>query len=183
MSEKLIIQHCAPTLAGLKTGNLFTYRFETTDALREDIRTMNRKLAKKGLRILPLRMEENSALIYVYRPSRLKRDFSCEDAVSILEQYGYVCAMPDRCVVHLIKRLREKEEFPHEIGLFLGYPPEDVKGFIEHGAKCSKYVGYWKVYGDEEKAKKLFAQYKKCTDSYIHQLEKGHTIERLTVAI
>lgn len=28
-------------------------------------------------------------------------------------------------------------EFPHEIGLFLGYPLGDVKGFIKHKAKTA----------------------------------------------
>ena len=37
----------------------------------------------------------------------------------------------------LIKRLNEDAEFPHEIGLFPGYPPEDVRGFIENRAERS----------------------------------------------
>ena len=35
----------------------------------------------------------------------------------------------------------ESGEFPHEVGLFLSYPPEDVKGFIDHRAnnfKCTE---------------------------------------------
>ena len=65
-----------------------------------------------------------------------------------------------------MKRIKSGNEFPHEIGLFLGYPPEDVDGFINNGAKGAKYVGTWKVYGDESIAKRTFAQYKnvrKCT--------------------
>ena len=56
----------------------------------------------------------------------------------------------------LIERLRAYDEFPHEIGLFLSYPPEDVKGFIEHHAADFKYAGLWKVYGDEQRARDLF---------------------------
>ena len=37
-------------------------------------------------------------------------------------------------------------DFPHEIGLLLGYPPEDVSGFIENGGKNFLCSGYWKVY-------------------------------------
>lgn len=51
----------------------------------------------------------------------------------------------ERCVAELIRRVRHEEDFPHEIGLFLGYPSEDVSGFIKHGAKNSKCVGTWKV--------------------------------------
>ena len=34
MSEELLVRHCAPTLAGLKTANLFACRFSDGDALR-----------------------------------------------------------------------------------------------------------------------------------------------------
>ncbi len=80
-----------------------------------------------------------------------------------------------------MKRLKECEEFPHEIGLFLGYPPEDVQGFIENRADGCKYAGCWKVYGDADAARKIFAKYKKCTDIYCMQFARGMSIERLTV--
>ena len=76
--------------------------------------------------------------------------------------------------------MKEQSAFPHEIGLFLGYPPEDVQGFLDHRpCKCS---GCWKVYGDENKAKKTFDLYKKCERVYCQQLARGIDIERLTVA-
>ena len=74
----------------------------------------------------------------------------------------------------------ESGEFPHEVGLFLSYPPEDVKGFLEH--RPCKCVGCWKVYENEEAAKKTFAKYKACTRVYCRQLASGIDIERLTVA-
>jgi len=183
MSEELIVRYCSPTLAGLKTGNAFSCRYEDEDELRDNIRRMNVRLRTKGLRILPLKKKDGLALIYVYRPARLKNDLSDEEAGRLLEKYGYEITAPERCVAHLINRLRTREDFPHEIGLFLGYPPADVKGFIENDAKCSKCVGCWKVYGDEEQAKRKFAMYKKCTDIYLDQLIRGKTIERLTVAV
>ena len=67
----------------------------------------------------------------------------------ILKRYGYTCERSDRCVAELVIRMREQKEFPHEVGLFLGYPPEDVHGFIENRAQCAKCIGAWKVYGDE----------------------------------
>lgn len=183
MSDELLVRHCSPTLAGVKTGNMFSCAYESLETLRETIRGLNRKLAKKGLRILPLRIAEKTALIYVYRPSKLKEDFSCEEAMLLLKRYGYTCDMPGKCIVKLRERLQKQEEFPHEIGLFLGYPPEDVLGFIENRARDAKCVGNWKVYGDEEAAKKRFAQYKRCTSNYISRLTKGNTIEQLTVAV
>jgi hypothetical protein len=181
LTEELIIKHCAPTLAGLKTGNLFTCSYETEKALRREIRELNDVLVPKGIRILPMRFSLKRALIYVYRPNLLKKDLKDQSAGKLLQSRGYICGRPELCVVQLAKRLQMQSEFPHEIGLFLGYPPEDVWGFIENKADCSKCRGCWKVYGDENKAKKLFARYKKCTDIYCRQWTKGTPVERLTV--
>lgn len=68
MSEEKIILYCSPTLAGMKTGNMFTCSFTSVNEMRESIRKLNRLLSKKGLRVLPLKFENNRALIYFYRP-------------------------------------------------------------------------------------------------------------------
>lgn len=183
MSEELLVKHCSPTLAGMKTGNMFSGCFQSEKDMKECIRCWNRILTKKGLRVLPLLFRDGRALIYVYRPAHLSRDLQDDVAGRLLEERGYTLDTSDRCVIQLIKRLSECEEFPHEIGLFLGYPPEDVCGFIENKAGGCKCVGNWKVYGDAEKAKKTFAKFKKCTDVYCKQFAKGRTIERLTMAV
>ena len=128
MSDEVVIRHCSPTLAGLKTGSLFSYRYDSEDELRRDIRAMNRVLVPKGLRVLSLRCKQGRALIYLYRPSRLGRDLTAPVAAHLLEDRGYPWGDPDLCVVKLIQQLRSQEEFPHEIGLFLGYPPMTWRG-------------------------------------------------------
>ncbi|MCM1365473.1 MAG: DUF3793 family protein [Faecalibacterium sp.] len=183
MSEELLVRHCSPTLAGMKTGNIFNCKFEDTDEMKSSIRCWNRTLVKKGLRVLPLRRQEDRVLIYVYRPAKLSQDLKCNMADKILQERGYDTNKANCCILELIKRLKKNEDFPHEIGLFLGYPPEDVQGFIENRAADCKCVGCWKVYGDAESAQKLFAKYKKCTDVYCTMFANGRSVERLTVAV
>ena len=178
MSEELIVRHCAPTLENLKTGSLFVCPITDRPSFFSSLRSLNELLVPKGLRALPLRIREYSALVYLYRPSRLKKDLEDPAAIKILQDHGYSCY--GKCLPKLIERIRASEEFPHEIGLFLGYPPEDVQGFLDHRpCKCS---GCWKVYGDENKAKKTFDLYKKCERVYCQQLARGIDIKRLTVA-
>jgi hypothetical protein len=182
MSEELLILHCSPTLAGLKTGNLFTCSYKERGDVPAFLRSWNISLRSKGVRLLPLRVKDGKALIYVYRPSLLHSVLRSDEVCSLLTQRGYCTDSCEKCVIQLMDRLGESAEFPHEIGLFLGYPPEDVCGFIENRACNCKCVGCWKVYGDEEAARKKFAQYKKCTQIYCDQWAKGKAIERLTVA-
>ncbi len=76
----------------------------------------------------------------------------------------------------------ERGDFPHEIGLFLSYLPEDVLGFICNGACNHKCVGCWKVYGDEQAARSIFEKYEMCSKIYSRQWQQGKSIEQLTVA-
>ena len=183
MSEELLIRHCAPTLAGMKTGSLFSAEFESEGSLRETARDFNRRFRHKGLQLVPLRYREGLALLYVYRPGKLAEDLLHEKAVDILTSGGYSPECPGRCIACLRRRLTERNDFPHEIGLFLGYPPEDVAGFICNKAKNSKCVGCWKVYGDETAARKTFDMFRRCTAVYSEQYARGKSIDRLIVAV
>ncbi len=114
MSEELLVRHCAPTLAGLKTANLFACRFSDGDALRRCLCCWNRRLTKKGLRILPLRFEGRRALIYVYRPARLACDLRQAAACRLLEERGYpVGASSERSIIRLMEPLRGRGMFPY----------------------------------------------------------------------
>ena len=181
MPEDLIVQQCSPTLAGLKTGSLFTCPFRTEEELRADIASLNRRLAPKGVTVRILRVRSR-ALLYLYRPDRLRRDFAAAEVAMLLRQYGYTVDDAEACIGQLCTRLEGDKSFPHEIGLFLGYPAEDVRGFIENRRSGCKCVGTWKVYGDENAARRRFAQFEKCTRIYQTCFSEGRSIERLTVS-
>ena len=182
ISEKMLITHCSPTLAGIKTGSLFSCAYENYSQIIECISRFNRRLTIKGIRVLPLRFKSGRVLVYVYRPDFLKRDLCDDLANKMLDNLGYNSKSPDLCICQLIKRLGYLEEFPHEIGLFLGYPYEDVKGFIENKGKNCKCTGCWKVYTDECTARKLFQKYQWCTEVYCRKLKEGIALQRLVVA-
>ncbi len=181
MSEALIVRHCSPTLAGLKTANMFNYSYKDEAELRESIRTVNVMLKDKGVRMIPLRVSNGRALIYVYRPKKLENDLKSPLSGAILASCGYDGGSVPKLIKGLIDRLGGEEDFPHEIGLFLGYPPEDVRCFMcdrNSGCRC---VGCWKAYTNEKEAEKTFARFKKCTDVYCRKLIEGFSLSRLTV--
>ena len=180
VNEK-IIRHCSPTLAGLKTGSLFGQYFENREILFREVRRLNAILFPKGLRVLPLQYQNQRALIYLYRPAKLKQDFNRCEVCRILHQHGYQHEDIAGCLTKLKQKLQTEKEFPHEIGLFLGYPPEDVAGFIRH--EPCKCTGCWKVYGDELKALALFDKFQKCTDIFLHDYKNGCSLEQLAVSV
>ena len=180
MPERVLIDHCSPTLAGLKTGNMFPVNVRPGQDICDELRQLNRLFREKGIRVVMLRRDGKKALVYLYRPDYLDRDLRYPEARQILEEKGYCSTSAGECVAELIRHMAE-DEFPHEVGLFLGYPAEDVRCFMEdsrHGVKCT---GCWKAYGNEEEAAKTFARYRKCTDVYRRQLSQGKSLFQLTV--
>ena len=163
MSEEMVVQQAAPTLAGIKTGSLFPCPCAEKDALLGEIRAFNRRYLSRGLCLLPLRFTEGKALLYLYRPAALQRDLRAQTAEALLADAGYPCGSCGGCVARLVQRMREAAEFPHEVGLFLGYPPEDVRGFMENRAAGFKLIGCWKVYGDVDAAREKFKSFESCT--------------------
>ena len=71
----LIIRHCAPTLANLKTANLFGYRYDTADSLARALGELAAELAPRGIRFRVLHDAGQRALIYVYRAGGWQRTF------------------------------------------------------------------------------------------------------------
>lgn len=182
MSEEMVVRQAAPTLAGIKTGSLFPCPCAEKDVLLGEIRAFNRHYLSRGLCLLPLRFTEGKALLYLYRPAALQRDLRGQTAEALLADAGYPCGSCGRCVAQLVRRMRGSAEFPHEVGLFLSYPPEDVQGFIDNKARDFKCAGLWKVYGDEARAQALFAQYRECTRQYCALYQAGSPLSQLAVA-
>ena len=112
MSDELIVRQASPTLAGLKTGSLFTVPYRTEAELTADVAEMNRRLAPKGVQLRLLRLRRR-ALLYLYRPGYLCRDFSRADVAQLLRQFGYAVEDPERCLELLGRRLESGEDFPH----------------------------------------------------------------------
>lgn len=181
MSNEMLIRCCAPTMARLKTGNMFNCPFASREEMTGELRKLNRVLSRKGLRIIPLRWCEGRALVYLYRPKMLEQDLQNELASQLLSECGYPCGNPNSCVTRLISKLRNNQGFPHEVGLFLGYPPADVEGFMHRKNAC-KLSGIWKVYDDVDSAARQFARCRHCTEVYLRCFDKGYTIEKLAVA-
>jgi len=181
MSNETLIRCCAPTMARLKTGNMFSCAFESQEQMTEELRALNLRLRQKGLRILPLRWRDGKALLYLYRPKSLERDLKDPLARNLLTECGYENRSANCCLAKLITRLRKEEDFPHEVGLFLGYPPKDVDGFMHRKDHC-KYQGLWKVYDDVDGSIRQFRRCRHCTEVYLNCYARGVTLDRLAVA-
>ncbi len=179
--EQALIEHCAPTLAGIKSGGLFSY-FYTDEALaREELLQVNDTLNGRGVYVEALVWREASVLIYAYRRSHLKKELADPRVCELLAEYGYADDGTEGCLKHLKERVAGAGCFPHEIGVFLGYPIGDVKGFIAHGGRDCKSCGLWKVYCDAAAAQRQFDKINTCCRVYKQVFLEGRSLLQLTV--
>lgn len=68
----------------------------------------------------------------------------------------------------------------NEIGVFLGYPIEDVIKFEQTGGKDYSYNGLQKVYDNVDTSIKIMNMYKKCSVQYNRLFEKGFGIQDIS---
>lgn len=179
---QFFIRHCAPTMASLKCSNMMSCPDDPS--YREDLAKISEELEEKGVKVRIISLSKNRMLIFVYRPNMLAKRFVEEDVRHFLAGYGYedfeVEATLDRLQLRIPKDL---QNFPHEIGVFLGYPLADIISFIENNGKNGLMVGEWKVYHEPEAATKMFAKFQKCRDVYNQLFSNGaRTMYQLTVA-
>ena len=178
--EARLVEHCAPTLAGLKLGSLFCLPADG-GAAAEWVSRCDRALAHKGLRLRRIRSSACGQLVYVYRERLLRHTLAQHAVARFLSGHGYAPEDMEACLQRLAQRL-QCQDFPHEIGIFLGYPLHDVEGFIRHGGQNYCCTGCWKVYDRRQEAEKTFASFHKCRRIYRQCHRAGTTIDRLTIA-
>ena len=182
MVEERIVEQCAPTLAGIKCGSLFRINSDI-EQLASEIELLNGSLNPLGVIIATFRPSGCGTLVFVYRRDLLSRiQGSDERSLPLLSELGYDVSCNDKLVACLRERVESIGCVPHEIGLFLGYPYDDVKGFMDNKGRYPKCMGCWKVYGSVERANELFADYRECRRTYTDMYESGISIRELTLA-
>ena len=168
--EQVLATHSSPAICGLKASNLINIKYY--DSIYLEIEELNKKYPRVCFYIL--KRNKDSVLVLVYRRNVLERKLNEEDNKSFLFDLGYDVISVDSMLSCLKERIKLKD-FPHEIGVFLGYDLSDIKSFIK-GNTCL-YVGYWKVYSKVDEKIELFNKYNKCREIVNKLIDKGYPIE------
>jgi len=179
--DETIIHGGAPALCGIKPACLFSMNGENYFSGLWKLRSWQADFSKRKIYFVPLKKSESRFLFFVYDKNLLERVCKIPENRNYLLYKNYPINKGFASVLaELLHRLATSEDFPHEVGLFLGYPLEDVIGFETHGAERFKYSGFWKVYGDKENALRLMQEYKSCTETCMKWLVSGLSVPLAT---
>lgn len=178
--EIKLAHHTAPSLLGIKCASLVSIQMDRFD-VKEQAKRFNKMASGRGLKIKLMCHCKERTLVLQYNEKLLSASLSDPERREILMSFGYSkVSVLENDLDRLAKRISSAKtnEFPHEIGIFLGYPTEDVIGFIKNKGNNFKMCGCWKVYGDVEKAERSFENYDKCRKFLCNKLERGDDIYR-----
>lgn len=176
LNEQIAVQ-CAPLLAGLKPSNLLIIPRGLEPELKASL---------QGTQVAAYCLTEydGKQVYLIYRVNELIVYLTKPEVQKLLINLGYeggeLFMLLQRVSERYTAHKQAKAEFPHELGLLLGYPAVDVRGFMEHGGKNFLYSGYWKVYGNVRETVALFQEFGKAKEFMMQLVAEGYSIADIT---
>ena len=172
---RLIIQNAAVLKGKRISGMLFLND--------KELARISMKLHNTNISLIILCTCKKRHLVMVYRAKELEEHLRSKEVSDYLREFGY---RRDDFISNLI-RLHQRmngfynkmKEFPHEVGVFLGYPIWDIKGFLENKGERYLHSGYWKIYGNLEETRKKFLSYDEAREIAIDEFLSGRELESI----
>lgn len=169
-----IVLQCAPFLKGKKVSCGITME----DSMYDELHNI---LSGSGISYRRLSAAEGRCLVLFYREKELSEYVNRVGIRSFIREFGYIEMELDEMLERLSCRtaLFSMEEigYPHEIGIFFGYPVEDVQGFIRNAGREYLFLGYWKVYSNPMAAKMIFKEYDQAKVCAVNEFLTGKSIK------
>jgi hypothetical protein len=169
--------HSAEVLSGVKPGNLVSIS-NCVHPCGKNLLTLWRRhgdalIADSGLVAKVLAVRRDSHLVYLYCRKSLDSLLAEHRMQNFLKKAGYgELSDSDAALAELERRLRQGG-FPHEIGLFLGYPLKDVAGFMGWTKLPVSGQDTWKIYGNPRKSLELAACHRDCRCRMAERLRRS----------
>jgi uncharacterized protein DUF3793 len=175
-----LMLECSEVLAGVKPANLISIVNRTRPCGRNLYHLWQRHHESLAVRLadlsfLVLQTRQRALLLLCYNNDQLERHLAHAGIRTLLHKAGYEAdASCEALLGELSRRIGKNDSFPHEIGLFIGYPAKDVAAFmglvkLPFACQC-----LWKVYGNPVQSLALAERYRHCRQRMSAILESGN---------
>ena len=174
--EVQLLLQCAPMIAGLKASNLLIIASENEADARRILNGTKISCARLA------RMDKKTTML-IYHEQWVKEYLASREVSDLLRVLGYE-GKGFYEVLHSVRKkyrsyMKKEGEFPHELGLLLGYPAEDVKGYMDNKGRNYLCTGYWQVYADPAAKLNLFQKFELARERLIRAIFDGKEIQEL----
>ena len=163
--------------AGIAYVNIYAYTdWATRDS---DFNAWKETFFSYGLMTFSNQISETSTAILVLNVCWTRKILADVLVQAYLSEKGYHTSSVFDFVKELFSRMIENEGFPHEVGVILGYPVEDVIEFENHQGHDCKYCGCWKSYSDVDKARDCHCRFTECSRLCKKWYDEGYSINQI----
>lgn len=170
---------CMPTLMKMKPSTMVSFHKRYMENATSFYYALESELNRYQCSYEKLHECDAVICLLIYDESHMEQVFTSYVNHELLEGVGYHIGRKhtEYNIKLFAKRFSEykeyKTEFPHEVGLLLGYPIEDVESFIENDGNNFILCGFWKVYHNKERAIRIFDAYKQLREIAMGNFYRG----------
>lgn len=190
-AENLLANFCMPTLLKVKPSSLIRVNKKRLYKRSEFLKIIQVEIDWFECRYYILYESEEQINLLIYNENLLVKILDNKEYGHFIARYGYdlqgdllekmLSGLRKKFEDYYHKNVKESIDFPHEIGMILGYPLKDVEDFIKFGGKNYIICGYWKVYHNKEEALKIFDYYKKMREHAIGLIKEGRNLKEISL--
>ncbi|MDI9216942.1 DUF3793 family protein [Clostridium tertium] len=177
--KKFLLYNSSLVIAGVKPSATVTINKKLEKLYKTWIQDGKSFLKSINLSFINLREDDNASIILIYNNDILKKHIFKPENMDFLIKLGYKRNNNISYYVEYLKDRYDEFNCPHELGIFLGIPIDDVKSFMQCSYKKCLGCGYWKVYSNYEKALEIFDIYDDVREKTMDKILEGEPIDSI----
>lgn len=158
-----ILIRLGPTILGVKPAELLNIRINGD--LDKCKKCINNYPQINYLQIKKLEKVPRMQVLFFHK-NTLEKTLTEKVNKDFLIGLGYPRIFTRESYLNILKERLNSEQFPHEIGVFLGYPLKDVLGYMgKYPWKLVRIKG-WRYYGSEKLSRLYYEKFKKSKEDF-----------------
>ena len=167
-----IVRCTAATIAGRKPATLMNISNDINGLLNAWDRYRTDIFSISEIDYYELKRTDKNAIVLFFNQNKLDELLRNESVNKFLSECGYEFDSIDY-VLDMLRRRYATVGCPPEIGVFLGIPLKDVKGFMGLNSLRNTKCGMWQIYGDPAASEERMNEYRSARNIVIRRLFSG----------
>ncbi|MGL4911522.1 MAG: DUF3793 family protein [Romboutsia sp.] len=176
---KWILGVLGPVILGSKASeilNISSIDIHKEEKIR-DIESFFKNCFKISYKFIT--MNDGGVRILFVNKSSLSKVLDNKKCINFLKFIGYPSNITvDEYIDILVNKLHSNE-FPHEIGIFLGYPLKDVVGFMGYGNYKFHETKSWRIYGEPDVSYEIYNKFLRDKNKIKELIDSNSSLEDL----
>jgi Protein of unknown function (DUF3793) len=176
---RFLLFNSSLVIAGIKPSVTIAINKNSGNTYKNWIIHGNEFLNKANLEFICLRENDTSLILLIFNRVILGKYIFQEENTNFLEGIGYKSNKDLDYYLDKLKIRYKQYNCPHELGIFLGIPVNDVIDFMECSSKKCLGLGYWKIYNNYDKAIDTFRKYDEVRNTTINEIISGIPLDKV----